>query len=295
MGAAGIKKHIELIRRLSRQGQPLSSDAPTCTMHNPQWFVDGHLSLTRLRLHRRLLFEQIEKAGDVTVGSKAIVLAGPPGSGKSTIARQLVNEMPEQYLMIDADEFKIALLQEAIKDGSYEDFIKPPEIARLEREGHDFFPLELAALAHEESSILAAELRNQVVVGKSNIIVDTVLSNAVIAQRLIDLLDENGYDIRIVDVEASLEVSRARIAKRWEQAYRLAREKNEGLGGRWVPSEYIHRVFDQSGKVSNSEICARKIAEGCSAVSRFQVFRTLDVDVDPTLEFDLRRAESGDE
>src|SRR5699024_4005932 len=59
------------------------------------------------------------------------------------------------------------LLREALADGSYEVWIKPDAVRDLEAQGERFFPLELAALVHEESSMLAAALREDLIANRS--------------------------------------------------------------------------------------------------------------------------------
>ncbi|MDR1014178.1 MAG: zeta toxin family protein [Coriobacteriales bacterium] len=289
MDAAEVQAHIDLVRMLSRKDGPLSAGSSTATTRNPEWFQDGkYLTLERLKLHRSLLFEQARLAADVGANHRAIILAGPPGAGKSSLVAATLQDESDGYLVIDADAFKVALLQEAIRDGSYEGFIKPREVIDLEGQGHRFFPLELSSLVHEESSLLAQGLRTQAMESGSNMVIDTVLANAGSAQRLVRQLDDHGYDIRIIDVEASMGISKARVTKRWVQAYELALETGEGFGGRWVPSEYIRGVFNADGKAVSAHI-ARMIADSCPVVSRYQLFKTTSSTTGPVLEADLSR------
>ena len=133
---ADIRAHIELIRSLSKPGCALSIKALTATINNTKWFEpDGKAKGIRASLHARLVHDQLSGAD---VSRKAILLAGPLGAGKSTVVRKLLDETPECYLTIDADIFKIELLKEAITDGSYESFIKPAEVKKLEVVGHRF-------------------------------------------------------------------------------------------------------------------------------------------------------------
>lgn len=234
------------------------------------------------------------RSPDVAAERHAIVLAGPPGAGKSTVLDEVLVDRG-RYLVIDADEFKRALLHEAVRDGSYESWIKPEEVADLERAGERFFPLELASLVHEESSRLAKKLRDEAIEEGLNIVIDTVLSSEGVALDLGQQLRANGYNVHVIDVEVPYEVSEARIRGRWVEAYTRALDQGDGLGGRWVPSEYARDVFAGPDGSSTSEASARRLARECDAVTRYQLFRTTahqaapNAHVEPVLEVDMVR------
>lgn len=80
--------------------------------------------------------------------------------------------------------------------------------------------------------------------------------------------------IEVVDVEVPYEISAVRIAGRWRESYEKALAGENALGGRWVPSEYAHDVYDGPGGLSKPEAVARALAEQCSAVDRYRVWRT---------------------
>lgn len=67
-------------------------------------------------------------------GHKAIVLIGPPASGKSTILNLMIGRNKSDWMVVDADEIKDLLLEEAMRDGSY-DQIVPAEVRALEAGG----------------------------------------------------------------------------------------------------------------------------------------------------------------
>jgi len=293
-----VDRHRQMLIALSKPGQALTRQSLTATTRNPQWFnVDGVLDGGRGDLHEVLLAEFRTSKLGVGHGRRAIVMAGPPGAGKGTILPKLLAEMgttEEQWRVIDADHFKECLLEQALEDGTYESWIKPAEVKVLEDQGERFFPLELAALVHNESSILAFDARREAMRRGENIVIDTVLADEMSALELGRVLESYGYNVQVVDVEVPYEVSEFRIRVRWEQSYREALEGENELGGRWVPSEYARDVFDSSGHHSRSEVVARKLAQECPAVSRYRVFRTTadqaKEGMPPTLMVDMSRS-----
>ncbi|MGL4340136.1 MAG: zeta toxin family protein [Rhodoglobus sp.] len=227
---------MEVVRELSKPGQALTRNAPTATTKNPAWWSDGEPTEARDIVHERLLAGVRGGVPRVEQQRRAVVLAGPPGAGKSTVLNDLLGEDRGKYLVIDADEFKRSLLREAQTDGSYDQWIVPKEVQEREARGEKFYPLELAALVHEESSYLAKKLRDEAIRAGENIVIDTVLSNVADAQALGQRLNDAGYDVRVIDVEVSYELSEERIRSRWEHAYTTAHDGGDSLGGRWVPA-----------------------------------------------------------
>ncbi len=289
---------METVRELSKPGQALAPDAPTATINNPAWWVDGEVTPARRRLHRRLLTEARAAAPDVEQKRQAIILAGPPGAGKSTVLDDLLGEHRSAYLIVDADEFKRALLHEAQADGSYDAWLMPVTVREREAAGERFYPLELAALVHEESSYLAKALRSDAIEAGDNLVIDAVLSSEAAALALGQALDAAGYDVQVIDVEVPYELSEARIRGRWEHAYASALEGGDSLGGRWVPSEYAREVFGGPKGTSLPETAARILAEECPAVTRYRVFRTSmgqaqEAHAKPSIEVNKSRAERG--
>ena len=290
-GREQAARHIEVIRALSQPGQPLAPDAPTASIYNPAWFnlAAPNLAPIGARKHLHEVLRAQATSAPADHDRQAIVLAGPPGAGKSTVMRQITGEMAATFLALDADEFKIMLLDEALRDGSYESWLKPAEVRALEAQGERFFPLEMASLVHEESSFLTRLAQHDALAAGINVVIDTVLSDANKALDLGRRLTQAGYSIRVIDVEVPYEVSHARIVARWEQAYLDGLAGRAQLGGRWVPSEFTRSVFDGPGGRSCSEIAAERLAHDCPAVTRFQRFRTTVEDgqlIGPVLETD---------
>ncbi len=293
------RQHVEAVRALSKPGQALGFEAPTSTIYNPGWWIDGEPTPSRDRLHRRLLEEVRLAAPDVKQESRALILAGPPGAGKGAIKEMVLGDEMLHFLNIDADDFKRLLLDEAQADGSYETWLVPDEVRQLENAGEQFFPLELASLVHEESSYLAKALRLDAIQAGDNIIIDAVLAGEATALALGDLLAEADYNVEVVDVEVPFELSEQRIQSRWMKSYENALNGvGTELGGRWVPSEYSRDVFSGPDGRSKPEAIARSLAEKCDAVIRYRVYRTgmdqaYKQNAIPVLEVHKERAQRG--
>lgn len=296
--SSAIATHRETVRAWARAGGPLSPASERATVNNRDWFrrdPDGVFEprAPRQLLHDRLLAEYRAQFPDVRHERKAIILAGPPGAGKSTVLADVLGSDRSAWLTVDADEFKRALLTEAIKDGSYDRAILPPEVRAAEAAGEKFFPLELASLVHEESSLLATELRQVAMREGQNVVIDTVLSSPDKAVELGQQFAAAGYSVEVIDVEVPFELSEARIAGRWQQSYERALAGADELGGRWVPSEYARNVYAGPEGRSLPEFAAEQLAETGATVMRFRRFNTPGEGQPRTLDVDQSRTAFG--
>jgi hypothetical protein len=169
-----VALHLEHVRALTAAGGPLAPGAPTATVANPAWFVRGQVRRplpARLALHRELVEAYRAAQPHVRAERKAIVRAGPPGAGKSRTLAKTLGAAATTYLQVDADELKRELLVRAAADGSYDLFLKPPAVAQLEADGDRWFPLEMSALVHEESSWLAKRTRDAAIEAGDNLVI----------------------------------------------------------------------------------------------------------------------------
>lgn len=268
--------HIGLIRDLSKPGGVLDATGPYSTVKNPEWYQPNGLpTVKRVVMQERLKAEVISRATEVRQEGRALVLAGPPGAGKGRVADDVLGDDRAHYVNVDADEFKQLLLREAIADGSYETWIKPEAVRELEAQGERFYPLELASLVHEESSQLAAALRQDLIERRTNVIVDTVLGSEGTARTIGEQFAAAGYEVTVIDVEVNFEISEDRIEQRWQEAMREAEiGVADGLGGRWVPSTYARPLFETVHGRSKSQDVAEKLAASCPVVTRYERYYT---------------------
>lgn len=286
--------HRGRVRQFAQTGGPLDSRGPNATTQQPQWFTpDGTVKGARDQLHTRLIADYRAQFPSIATDRQAVILAGPPGAGKSTVRREHVAGDDAPWLRIDADEFKRLLLQEALGDGTYERLIVPAEVAGA---GERFYPMELASLVHEESSLLAARLRDEAIAAGENVIVDSVMSNPEGALRLGRQLERAGYSIEVVAVEVPYEVSQASIEHRWQLDYAAAVEAGvsdeEELGGRWVPSDYARSIF-RPGQSSWPAVSAEQLSSQVGAVTRFRQFHGERPDGPRELIAEYRRTAPG--
>lgn len=271
------RRHIEVVRELSTPGGVLDKDGPNATVHNPAWFYlgTGVPRRGRAQLHERLKQEVLDRYPQAKKERRALVLAGPPGAGKGSVAGRVLGDDREAFVIVDPDDFKSLLLREALADGSYEAWIKPDAVREMEAHGERLYPLELAALVHEESSMLAAQLREDLIATETNVVVDVVLGTERTALVLGEQLTQADYHVMIVDVEVPYEVSQARIVHRWQEAMHEAETGKVGaLGGRWVPSQYARALFDTEHGRSKSQDVANTLARRCPVVMRYERYFT---------------------
>lgn len=153
-----LRAHAELIRQLTRNGDPLSPSSPYSSLNNREWHNRrGTPTYERRSFHNQLISEALEGAD---AGYRAVMLSGPPGAGKSRARDAFLTEHPKgKFASLDSDEFKIALLRAVGTQDEFDKHFKSPTIHQLEAQGHRFFPLEFASLVHTESSRVLSETR----------------------------------------------------------------------------------------------------------------------------------------
>lgn len=245
-----VAAHRRALEEAGRDGR-LDLDAPTATIRNPAWFVhlDGRPQPTaaRARTHREILNAWQSETPEPGRNRIAIITAGPSGAGKSSVLPDVCKRLsPEPWRQIDPDDMKDRLLQQAQRDGSYDRLVP----AGMGEPGERFYPRELAALVHEESSLLSKAAQAQAIAAGENVVIDGTLANGEKAHHLARTLQQEGYEIHIVDVEAPEHVARERVVGRWQGPYEQIEARAEQgqdvskeLGGRWVPGEVLDPIY----------------------------------------------------
>lgn len=260
--------HYAILQSLKDQGL-FDPSGPHATISNPQWFRASN----RARFMRSLMHEEITRhilngtLGQYNRGEHipsdfptpprqvdhpiAILLAGPPGSGKSTAKREVFGEIegkpadtsitsglpPSDFVLIDVDEIKTSLINQARTDGSLDTFIKPEQVKELEHQGEIFSDLDFASLVHNESSLIGNNAKRQAIKQRCHIVFDQVCASSRQTQTLVNKLAEAGYSVRVVELQATRELSEKSIFNRYR------RDQAEHGTGRYVPTEVLSSVY----------------------------------------------------
>lgn len=210
---------------LSSPGGPLTIDAPHATINDRRYFrrIKGEPIPTRarLRLHERILVDWRSSCTQVRRDRVSILMAGPPGAGKSTAQAHLVGKNLQSWRHLDADEFKLRLVAAAVEDGSLQQML-PEELRAAPGQPSRFYPNELCALVHMESNLLLETAVAQSLSVGENVIIDGTMAWKPWATELVTRLERERYTIHVADVEASRELATARIVHRWQQGLTAA-------------------------------------------------------------------------
>ncbi len=183
-----VVEHYKLLQELRENGL-LAPAGRNASISNAEWFhpIFGRTP-TRKQMHEELVHELVGAARpQIASPPIAILLAGPPGSGKSSARRALFDVSDEQvtggldaadFVAIDADGVKEKLLDIAERDGSLQSFLVPDEAKALQAKGEVFSKLGFASLVHEESSMIADAVREAAMERRCNLILDQVCSSS---------------------------------------------------------------------------------------------------------------------
>lgn len=194
----------------------------------------------RTKVHQEILSELMEKYKNVPCDKRVVFSAGLPGAGKTTVLKEYEKMNPDEWAIVSADDIKEMLAEKG--------FI--PEIEGLA-------PMECSTLVHEESSMLAKTLINQLSKSGKNVVYDFTCKNTVAATRIIlefQSLDYKPEDMQFVFVDISPEVAKERAKARYQRGLNQSLQENNltPLGGRFLPENVITQCIPKEGNKYSS-------------------------------------------
>lgn len=274
-----VARHYEALQSVNAD-PAMDPNGPNATKSNPANFRTlGNSSKAtpeRRKLHDQWIQEVIDANPNAKEQSRAYVMAGPPGAGKSFLKDSQLGGL-EEFVVCDPDHFKAKILEHELSVDPTLSHLKPQAMKDLEAQGEKFAPFELAALVHEESSHINLRLQDQLMERGKNLIVDTVLKDEQSADKISARLDAKGYHYRVVSVQTDYETSAQSVMTRWAEDYKkhLAGENSkEGrLGGRPVPPGVVAAVFEGRDGKTTTEGAAQHLAltgEGALSLQQYR-------------------------
>lgn len=188
---------------------------------------------------------------DVAVGRQflALATAGPPAAEKSSSIER--RELAGQgWRVVDADRVKDYLLRDALNQGFYDDLLD-----HVLADGHRLMPRELATLVHTESTVIVDAIIERCLGIGENIVLEGTFSWPGLVRRLLaDLAEADYQKLTILDVEAPVDITKARALGRWWRGPETALRGGDDFGGRFTPAFVINALYSEG---SVPTVCAR--------------------------------------
>lgn len=277
-----VARHYEALQSVNADPE-MDPNGPNATTSNPANFRtlgnSSRATPERRKLHDQWIQEVIDANPNAKEQSRAYVMAGPPGAGKSFLKDSQLGGL-EDFVVCDPDHFKAKILEHELSVDPTLSHLKPQAMKDLEAQGEKFAPFELAALVHEESSHINLRLQDQLMERGKNLIVDTVLKDEQSADKISVRLDAKDYHYQVVSVQTDYETSAQSVMTRWAEDYKkhLAGENSrEGrLGGRPVPPAVVAAVFEGRDGKSTTEGAAEHLAQTGKGAISLQQYRRVD-------------------
>lgn len=253
-------EHLAALRALTAVNGPIDAEAPTATHQREQNYRNGRLTASRARLHKQIIREFFAENDAVIRDRQVLVMAGPPGAGKSSARRERIPEAEEKHWrFIDPDDFKTRLLRKMRESGEYDEIVPPAVKSRIDA-GEQFAPGELASLVHEESSDLAREATMISLERGERVVIDGVHGSKMKLLKRFQQLSEQGYtSIEVIAVDGPREVTRARVINRWEMGYAAFQDGTDDAAyqARYVPEHITDSLYVDDDRFS---ACTRAVA-----------------------------------
>jgi hypothetical protein len=206
--------------------------------------VEGMYTPERRKQHEQIIDDIMRSNEHVKSEKRAAITGGLMGAGKTTTlksdaGKNSANIDTNEYITINPDDIK----NELINRGMIPDYpgLKPGEAAWL---------------MHDESSKLAWDLHHRAVAQGKNVIWDISMSSTSGVERRMNRLMDNGYKVRLVFVDTTIDtaVKRAEKRHRIEKDGRLARYTSEKVIRSQTDSQFgskNRKVFEEIKSKAN--------------------------------------------
>jgi predicted ABC-type ATPase len=193
----------------------MSRYAPSSTFNDKGEVVKaGPLTPERAALHDAIRHEYLDKVQPAVEHEMpvAILTMGGPASGKSSMLRKAGVDA-NKFVHVDADGIK----------GKFPEY----------KEGLEHSAKDAAAVVHEESSMLAKQVRDTAIEQRKSFIFDGTGANAANYEKMVDTLKGKGYHVRLLMTDLSPDAGVTRAAARAERE------------GRYVPESFIRATYSK--------------------------------------------------
>lgn len=172
--------------------------------------ADGEYTEERKALHSEIASGFLNNAEPVPANMKpvAVIMMGGPGSGKSSTTQGMSFD---NFVSVDPDAVKKQI----------------PEY----NEGVEGRALNAAFMAHDESSDIAGQIREQAIADNKNVLLDGTGKDGPKMKAQVKALAEKGYHIKLIMPHIDVNEGKRRAA---------ARAKTSG---RWVPMEVLDQAY----------------------------------------------------
>lgn len=201
------------------------------------------LPTDRLRYQRVLLDELLTEGTDEIEkgGLAAIITAGPPGAGKTT-TRKSLGMGGTGWRVVDADEIKVRLLDDAVQEGRFDSLL-----TRRLADGYSIMPNELSTLVHNESVDLANRLIERCLEAQENVVIEGTLSWEGLPNRYLKWLELNDYNsVTLLDIEVDQATALEQAYVRWSEGRIGTINGTHIRGGRFTPRDAITALYDST-------------------------------------------------
>jgi hypothetical protein len=237
-------------------GAPLGLGGPYDT-EGRHFSINRRWDADRSDLHDQLL-SQLDAETSAEATGNAILLAGLPGAGKSTLRRQLQRDHRlDRCVPVDTDDIRELLIDKLQALGRL-----PVDLEAWRPGGFALTPLELSSTCHREAKHLETRRVNALgISGRPSLLVDTTLSSEEAGRARIRQLRHLGYThIKCMLVETTRFEAQLRCVERWRRD--VGRYFNGiGFGGRYISSSNFDGYFPDGAEQASCVVAYERLRD----------------------------------